>query len=122
RRGKSTATGTTTRPGWRRRSGTCWPDRSRRSGAQHRRGLVERADAGVHPHRLVEAVEVGGLVAAPAAFAHHDRRDVAIERLAHAGLDPAIGRAAADDYDVAPQHVQQLGDAGAPKGARPALE
>src|SRR5438067_13044169 len=55
--------------------------------------------------RLVEAVGVRGHIAAPAAFAHDDRCDVAVEGLADAGLDTAIGGAAADDDRVAPQHV-----------------
>jgi hypothetical protein len=54
---------------------------------------------------------VGGCVTAPAAFAHHDRREVEVEGLADARLDAAIGGAAADDDGVAPQHVQELGDA-----------
>src|SRR5204862_4435178 len=89
---------------------------------QHRRDLVEASDARVHFHRLVEAVGMGGCVAAPAAFAHHNRCDVEVEGLADARLDPAIGGAAADDDGVAPQHAQQLGDAGSVEGARPALE
>src|SRR5438067_12283706 len=72
---------------------------------QHRRDLVEGADARVHFHRLVEAVDVGGRIAAPAAFAYDDRCDIAVEGLADAGLDTAIGGAAADDDRVAPQHV-----------------
>jgi len=63
-----------------------------------------------------------GRVAAPATFAHHDRREVEVERLADARLDAAIGGAAADDDDVAPQHVQELGDACPIEGAGPALE
>src|SRR5271163_2917160 len=53
---------------------------------QHGGDLVEASDAGVHFHRLVEAVGVRGGVAAPAAFAHHDGREVEVEGLAHAGL------------------------------------
>ena len=52
-------------------------------------------------------------VAAPTALAHDDGREVQVERLAHAGLDAAIGRAAADDDGIAPEHMQQLRDAGA---------
>jgi len=44
---------------------------------------------------------MGGCVAAPAAFAHHDRREVEVEGLADARLDAAIGSAAADDDGVA---------------------
>jgi hypothetical protein len=68
------------------------------------------SDTRVHLHRLVEAVGPGGRVAAPAALAHDDRREVEAEGLADARLDAAIGGAAADD-DVAPWHVQELGDA-----------
>src|SRR4051794_30730763 len=42
----------------------------RRSCLQHRRDLIEGADAGVHLHCLVEAVGMGGRIAAPAALAH----------------------------------------------------
>src|SRR3984893_2649076 len=89
---------------------------------QHRRDLLEAADARVHFHRLVEAVGVGGRIAAPAAFAPHDTGEVRGEGAADARLDAAIGGAAADDDDVPPQHVQQLGDARPVEGARPALE
>src|ERR1700731_2792699 len=67
---------------------------------QHRGELLEAADARVHFHRLVEAVGVGGRIAAPAAFADHDRGEVEVEGLADARLDAAIGGAAADDDDV----------------------
>src|SRR5207302_2295982 len=63
---------------------------------QHCRDLVEGADARVHLHGLVEAVGVGGLIAAPAAFTHHHAGEVEVESLAHARLDAAIGGAAAD--------------------------
>jgi hypothetical protein len=53
---------------------------------------------------------VGGRVAAPAAFAHHDRREVEVEGFADARLDAALGGAAADDDRVTPQRVQKLGD------------
>src|ERR1700674_4217272 len=89
---------------------------------QHRRDLIEGSDARVHFHRLVEAVGVGGRVAAPAAFAYHDTCKVEVEGLADARLDAAIGGAAADDDGVTPQHVQELGDARSIEGARPALE
>ena len=46
---------------------------------------------------------MGGRIAAPAAFAHDDRRQVKVERLADARLDTAIGSATADDDRVAPQ-------------------
>ena len=68
---------------------------------QHRRDLVEAANARVHFHRLVEAVGVGGRVAAPAAFAHYDRREVEVEGLTDTCLYAAIGSAAADDDSVA---------------------
>src|SRR3954447_8351394 len=61
----------------------------RRSFPQHRRDLIEGADAGVHLHRLVEAVGVRRRIAAPAAFAHDDRGDIPIERFAYARLDAA---------------------------------
>jgi hypothetical protein len=70
------------------------------------RDLVEGSDARVHFHRRVEAVGVSGGVAAPAAFAHHDRCEVEVEGLADARLDAAIGAAAADEDGVAPQHVR----------------
>src|ERR1700738_1190583 len=89
---------------------------------QHRCDLVEGSDARVHFHRLVEAVGVGGRVAAPAAFAYHDTRKVEVEGLADARLDAAIGGATADDDSVTPQHMQELGDTRPVEGARTALE
>src|SRR5215510_8550634 len=71
-----------------------------RSIPQHRCDLVEASDAGVHFHRFVEAVGMGGRVAAPAAFAHHDTGKVEVEGCADARLDAAIGGPAADDYRV----------------------
>jgi hypothetical protein len=65
---------------------------------------------------------MGVHVAAPAALAHHDTREVEVKSLANARLDAAIGGAAADDDNVAPQHVQQLGHARPVERARPALE
>src|SRR6266550_2383914 len=61
-------------------------------------------------------------IAAPAAVARDDRRNIEVEGLADAGFDAAVGGAAADDDRVAPQHVQQLGDARSVEGARPALQ
>ncbi len=65
---------------------------------------------------------MGRSVAAPAALAHHDRRKIEVERLAHTRLDTAVGRAATDDDDVTPQHVQQFGDPRPVERTRPALE
>src|SRR6185437_6172448 len=84
--------------------------------------LVEAADASIHLHRLVEAISVRCCIAAPATFAHDDRRDVAVEGFADARLDTAVCRAAADEDRVATQHVQKLGDSRPVKGARPALQ
>src|SRR5215472_14199131 len=89
---------------------------------QHRHNLVEGPDARVHLHRLVEAVGVRGRVAAPAAFANDNRRDVEVEGLANARFYAAIGGAAADYDDVAPEHLQELGNTGSVKGARAALQ
>src|ERR1700730_15050050 len=89
---------------------------------QHCGDLVEGSEARVRFHRFVEAVGMGGCVAAPAAFAHHDTRKVEVEGLTDARLNAAIGGAAAYDDSVTPQHVHELGDARAVKGARPALE
>src|ERR1700693_1739541 len=89
---------------------------------QHRCDLVEATDARVHLHRLVEAVGVSGGVAAPAAFAHHDGSEVEVEGLADARLDAANGRAPADAYDVARQHVQKLRATRALQSTRAALE
>src|SRR3984885_9465783 len=89
---------------------------------QHRRDLVEVPNARVHLHCLVEAVGVGRRVAAPAAFARNHRRQIEVEGLPDARLDAAIGGATADDDGVAPQHMQELGDARPVEGARPALE
>src|SRR5215469_5260915 len=65
---------------------------------------------------------MGGRIAAPAAFAHYDRREVQVEGLAHTRLDAAIGSATADNDRVAPQHVQELDDTRPVEGARPTLE
>src|SRR5206468_7245784 len=93
-----------------------------RCSREHGEGLVERADAGVHLHRLVETVGVSRGVAAPAALADDDGVEVHAEGLAHAGLDAAVGGAAADDERRPAQQPEQLGRAGAVEGARPALE
>jgi hypothetical protein len=50
-----------------------------RRNCEHCRNKVEASDAGVHFHRLVKAIGVGGRIAAPAAFTHHDRREVQVE-------------------------------------------
>src|SRR5262249_5738777 len=89
---------------------------------EHRGRPLEGAGARGHLHRLVEAVGVGGGVTAPAALADHDRVEIHAEGLAHAGLDAAIGGAAADDERGATEQPEQLGRAGAVEGARPALE
>ena len=39
--------------------------------SQHCHNLVQPPNAGVHLHRLVEAIGVGRRIAAPAALAHH---------------------------------------------------
>jgi hypothetical protein len=65
---------------------------------------------------------MGGRVAGPAAFAHHDTGKVEVEGFADARLDAAIGGPAADDDRVAPQHVKELGDTSPVEGTRPALE
>src|SRR4051794_40526319 len=89
---------------------------------QHRRDLVEAPNARVHFHRLVEAIGVGRRITTPAALAHHYGCQVHVEGLADTRLYAAIGGTAADDDGVAPQHMQQFGDAGPVKGARPPLE
>jgi hypothetical protein len=66
--------------------------------------FLERPDAGVHPHRLVEAVGVGLDVAAPAAFADDDHVEVHVERLPNARLDAAGGGPASDQDDVPSEH------------------
>ena len=126
RRWKSISTrGRVGKPFGRRTERCAWRDRVAcpvATSHQHRRDLVETPNPRVHFHRLVEAVGVGGRVAAPAALADDNGLQVEVECLANAGLDAAIGRAATDDDDVAPQRVQQFRDAGSVECARSALE
>src|SRR6185437_11320008 len=89
---------------------------------QHRRHLFERSDAGIHLHRLVQAVGVRGRVAAPAAFAHDDGGKVEVECLPDTRFHAAIGGAAADQNGIPSQHPQQLRNPRPIERARPALE
>ncbi len=85
---------------------------------EHRQRLLQRPHARVHLHRRVEAVRVRGGVAAPAAFTNDHRVEIHAERLAHARLDAAIRRAAADHQRRAAEKSQQLGHPGAVERAR----